>query len=75
MKTKKTSSRQILRQITIWRGLTEAAERLGVSVQHLSEIVHGNRAASPAIARFLEGQGVRVDAAGFVAAPRRRAAK
>ena len=61
MKTRKP----ILRRVTGWRGITEAATRLGCTVQHLSEILHGNRAANAAIAKFLREEGVKVDARGY----------
>jgi len=65
MKTRQ-KQRPMLYRVTLWRGLSKAANRLGCSVSHLSEIIHGRRAASDAIARFLKTQGIAVGQDGFV---------
>ncbi len=49
----------------VYRGLTAAARRLGVSRAHLSYVLHGKRKASAKLARGLRRMGIEVERLGI----------
>ena len=63
---KKQKSKPLLRRVKKWEGVQMAADRLGCSKQHMSEVLRGMRRASPAIAKYLKAEGVAIDKEGFV---------
>lgn len=63
---KKQKRKPILRRVAKWQGVQMAADRLGCSKQHLSEVLRGMRKASPAISKYLRSEGVAIDAEGYV---------
>lgn len=49
-----------IRTVTLYRGVSEAARRAGVSQSHLSRVLRGERKPGPALARKLARMGVAV---------------
>ena len=52
-----------IRPVTLYRGVSEAARRAGVSQSHLSRVLRGERKAGPELERRLRRMGVRPEGA------------
>ena len=60
--TAKPVLKKVTRTQVVYRGLTEAARRLGCSRAHLSYVLHGQRRPSEKLARGLKRMGIEVEA-------------
>ena len=59
MKAKKAkSANPPVRRVTLWRGVTATAKRLGVSHGHLRRVLNGERKPGAALARALKRLGI-----------------